>query len=625
MVRLTRGWKWPSLLLLFGTWVVTQFYGIFSPPLLDDADSVHVEAVREMVLGHNYVTLYADGVRYFDKPPLPYWMGAASVHIFGMHDWAIRLPLALSVLVLALYLYQLGSRLYGERAGLFSALVFSTSIGPYLFTRFFIPDIIVALWMTVAIDLMLRMENSASRYGKAKLWQPIAFGLVCAACTLTKGLIGVVFPVGVLVSYLVITGQWRLFSKMRPLVGAITYLIAAVPWHWLAAVRNPATSTVQKGWFWFYFINDQLNRYLDTRIPRDYDKVPLTLFWILLVLWLMPWGAWLPAAVLRGVKAAREWAVAWRGQIAGEPATSQSLRGRLLPWARALRSPQTLFVVWAMFILLFFSFSTRQEYYTIPAVPGLALLTGVFLAREERGDRDTQRAGLWCAASLLVIGGGTAVICFWFAAVSQTPPPGMDLFQALQQDPSHYALSFGHFFDLTKESLGFFRLPLLGTGIGLLVGSAAAFGFRLFRRPGAGNMALAASMVLVLMCAHRGLEIFYPILGSEPLAEVIVRDREPGATVVMDGEYTNESSLNFYTQQPVHMYNGRINGLWYGSLFADAPHVFEDDDSFNALWTGTGQVFFVSDHPERVKRLLAQSGRGKVLAESGGKYLLVNK
>jgi len=132
-------------------------------------------------------------------------------------------------------------------------------------------------------------------------------------------------------------------------------------------------------------------------------------------------------------------------------------------------------------------------------------------------------------------------------------------------------------------------------------------------------------MVLVLMCAHRGLEIFYPILGSEPLAEVIVRDREPGATVVMDGEYTNESSLNFYTQQPVHMYNGRINGLWYGSLFADAPHVFEDDDSFNALWTGTGQVFFVSDHPERVKRLLAQSGRGKVLAESGGKYLLVNK
>jgi hypothetical protein len=201
----------------------------------------------------------------------------------------------------------------------------------------------------------------------------------------------------------------------------------------------------------------------------------------------------------------------------------------------------------------------------------------------------------------------------------------MDLFQALQQDPSHYALSFGHFFDLTKESLGFFRLPLLGTGIGLLVGSAAAWGFRLRRRPGAGNMALAVSMVLVLMCAHRGLEIFYPILGSEPLARVIVAQREPGATVVMDGEYTNESSLNFYTQQPVHMYNGRINGLWYGSLFADAPHVFEDDASFAALWNGSGQVFFVSDRPKHVQRLLAQFGRGRVLAESGGKYLLVNR
>jgi 4-amino-4-deoxy-L-arabinose transferase-like glycosyltransferase len=623
--RVTRGWQWSSMLLLFGVWTVTQFVGIFSPPLLDDADSVHVEAVREMVLRHDYVTLYADGVRYFDKPPLPYWMGAASVHIFGMHDWAIRLPLALSVLLLTFYLYQLGSRLYGERSGLFAALVFATSIGPYLFTRFFIPDVIVALWMTVAVDLMLRMENSAGRYGRAKLWQPIAFGLVCAACTLTKGLIGVVFPVGVLVGYLLVTGQWRLFFKMRPLVGALAYLAAAVPWHWLAAVRNPATSAVQKGWFWFYFINDQLNRYLDKRIPRDYDKVPLTLFWLLLILWLMPWGAWLPAALRRGAKAAREWEVAWRGQIADEPTASKTLRARWLPWMRALRSPQTLFFIWAMFILVFFSFSTRQEYYTIPAVPALALLTGVYLGREERGDRDTQRAGLWSAAVLFAIGTVTGAVCIWFAIMSKTPPPGMDLFLALHQDPSHYALSFGHFFDLTKESLGFFRLPLLGTGVGLFVGTAAAWWLRLRKRPGAANMALAASMVLVLMAAHAGLETFYPILGSEPLAKVIVADREPGDTVVMDGEYTNESSLNFYTQQPVHMFNGRINGLWYGSLFPDAPPVFEDDASFTRLWTGPGQVFFVTDHPDRARHLLALFGRGRVLAESGGKYLLVNR
>jgi len=634
VARLTRGWQWHSILLLFGVWAVTQFAGIFSPPLLDDADSVHVEAVREMVLRHDYVTLYADGVRYFDKPPLPYWMGAASVHFFGMHDWAIRLPLALSVLLLTFYLYQLGGRLYGERAGLFSALVFATSIGPYLFTRFFIPDVIVALWVTVAIDLTLRMEDSASRYGRAKLWQPIAFGLVCAACTLTKGLIGVVFPVGILVAYLAVTGQWRMFFKMRPFTGALAYLVAAVPWHWMIAVRNPATSAVQKGWLWFYFINDQLNRYLDKRIPRDYDKVPLTLFWLLLILWLMPWGVWLPAALRRGAKGWRDRIAAWHGQI-GESSCSrctgsapsgwQKLKTRMLPWAVALRSPQTLFFVCALFILVFFSFSTRQEYYTIPAVPALALLTGVFLSQEEQGDADTQWAGLWSSGLLFLIGGCTAAVCIWFAAMSKTPPAGMDLFDALHQDPSHYALSFGHFFDLTRESLGFFRLPLLGTGVGLLAGSGAAWWLRWKRRPGAANMALAASMVLVLMATHAGLERFYPILGSEPLAKVIVAQREAGATVVMDGEYTNESSLNFYTQQPVHMYNGRINGLWYGSLFPDAPHVFEDDTSFAALWTGEGQVFFVTDHPERVQKLIAKFGRGRVLAVSGGKYLLVNR
>jgi 4-amino-4-deoxy-L-arabinose transferase-like glycosyltransferase len=241
--RFTRGWRTSSIALLFAVWAATQFWGIFSPPLLDDADSVHVEAVREMVLRHDYVTLYADGIRYFDKPPLPYWLGAASARIFGMHDWAIRLPLALSVLLLIVWIYQLANRIYGERAGLFSALAFATSIGPYLFTRFFIPDVIVALWLTIAVDLVLRMENSVEKYGRAKWWHPVAFGLVCAGCTLTKGLIGVVFPLGILLCYLAVTGKLRMVARLRIVTGAVTYLVAAVPWHWLASSGDGSGST----------------------------------------------------------------------------------------------------------------------------------------------------------------------------------------------------------------------------------------------------------------------------------------------------------------------------------------------------------------------------------------------
>ena len=146
-----------SILILIGIWFSTQFVGIFSPPLMDDVDGIHVEAAKEMVLRHDYVTLYVDGIRYLDKPPLPYWLGAAGIHLFGFHDWAVRLPLAISVLLLTLYLYSMGRRLFGDRAGFYSACAFATAIGPYIYTRFFIPDVIVALWMTITADLILLM------------------------------------------------------------------------------------------------------------------------------------------------------------------------------------------------------------------------------------------------------------------------------------------------------------------------------------------------------------------------------------------------------------------------------------------------------------------------------------
>ena len=353
-----------SLLILIAVWAVTQFYGIFSPPLLDDMDALHVEAVREMVTRHDYVTLYVDGIRYLDKPPLPYWLGAISIHIFGVHDWAVRLPLALSVLALTLYLYRFARRLFGERAGFYSACVFATCVGPYIFTRFFIPDVMVALWLTIAADLILRMVASVESEGRARLGQVCAFACIITCGMLTKGLIGLVFPVGLLVLYLLVTGNLWMMLKMRPLLGAALILVTALPWHILAAIQNPPSGQA-KGWFWFYFINDQINRYLNKRIPRDYDRVPLTMFWALLVVWLMPWGLFLLGAI-------RGW---WQRR----------------PWRKA--SPQLLFLLWALMILLFFSFSTRQEYYTIPAVPALALLVGVFLAEEEQGQSDARRWG----------------------------------------------------------------------------------------------------------------------------------------------------------------------------------------------------------------------------------------
>src|SRR5438309_5789736 len=108
----------------------------YPPPLLDDADTVHAEAAREMAESGDWVTLHTNGIRYLEKAPLMYWAVALSYKVFGISDWSTRLPLMLGVLALLLATYKLGKHVYGESGGFYSALVLGTCVGPYLFTRF---------------------------------------------------------------------------------------------------------------------------------------------------------------------------------------------------------------------------------------------------------------------------------------------------------------------------------------------------------------------------------------------------------------------------------------------------------------------------------------------------------
>src|SRR5262245_49043197 len=141
------------LVLVVLAWAVIYLGSLFQPPLLDDADTVHAEAAREMATGGDWITLHINnGFRYLEKAPLMYWCVAVSFKLFGVHDWSARLPIALGVLALLLVVYRLGRRVFneenqGEEAGLYSALVLATGSGPFIFTRIMIPDMSVALWL----------------------------------------------------------------------------------------------------------------------------------------------------------------------------------------------------------------------------------------------------------------------------------------------------------------------------------------------------------------------------------------------------------------------------------------------------------------------------------------------
>jgi 4-amino-4-deoxy-L-arabinose transferase-like glycosyltransferase len=586
-----------SVGILLILWLVIYVSSMFTPPLLDDVDTIHAEAAREMLLRHDWVTLYTNGFRYLEKAPLMYWGLATSYSAFGISDWSTRLPLMLGVLALVLATYGLGRYAFGERGGLYSGLALVTSLGPFIFTRFLIPDVLVALWMTVGYYLFLRSleEDPPSR------WTCWGFAVVCALNVLTKGLIGLVFPAGAIGLYLLLTGNLRHLLKLRVVSSTLVFFVLAAPWHILAAIRNPAEGQA-RGFLWFYFINEHVMRFLNKRVPPGYDTVPLLLFWALLAIWLVPWAVFLPQACRQ------------------VPIRIRKMRATMDRRQRA----NLLFALWALVILVFFSFSTRQEYYTIPALPGIALLVGGWLQRESSpaATEGERRLGRISSAVLLGIGAAAFVAGMVLLLGARAPTPGVDLADLLKKHPQDYDFSLGHVLDLTPEALGVFRGPLLGASFSLLLGTLANWWLRRRRRPALGNAALALMMVGLLACVHTAFVTFNPILSSHNLAVAIQKRWQPGDVIVVDGQYHQASTLNFYTGIRVHVLHEPSGSLWYGAKFPDAPAIFETPQSFAALWGGPHRVFVWTDQDDP-KEL--QGLEHFLLARSGGKAIYTNQ
>jgi 4-amino-4-deoxy-L-arabinose transferase-like glycosyltransferase len=592
------------LAVLFFLWLAVYGVAIFlAPPLLDDADSVHAEAAREILIRHDWVTLHINGIRYLEKAPLLYWMMAGSFRFFGVHDWSARLPLALGVLALMFSVYFIGKRAFGERAGFYAAMATSLAFGPYIFTRFLIPDILVGLWLTLSLGFFLFSFEG----GEPSRWSCWGFAACCALNVLTKGLIGLVFPFAAIGIYLIFTGRLRHLLRMRALSSAGVFLAIAAPWHILAGLRNPTQGNV-RGFFWFYFVNEHFLRYLNKRMPRDYDTVPLLLFWGLVLVWLFPWSSFLPQALLEvPLLRVREWA----GSVA--------------------QRASVVFFLGAFLVVLFFSFSTRQEYYVLPAVPALALLIGNWLGEEEASApgstlRKSAMASSWVLLAIGIVACGVTV---FLALASGSVAPSADIAELLHSGPAEsqqYALSLGHFLDLNRTVMPIFRAPLLLFGGALFAGPFLNWLFRRRRQSNFGNYALAMMSVCLLLAVHMALVTFSPILSSKALADVVASVYQPGDAIEINGEYEGGSTLNYYTGQQVRILNGHSANLWYGSFFPDAPQIFDDNASFQNLWNGPQRVFLWTED-EKKEEALKRIDRKTVyeLAHSGGKLILSNR
>jgi 4-amino-4-deoxy-L-arabinose transferase-like glycosyltransferase len=563
------------------------------PALLDDADASHALVSREMLQRGDWVVMYQNGIRYLEKAPVHYWMVAMSYKLFGQGAFQTRLPLVLSVVGLVLMVYFLARRYFGETAAFYSGLVMCTSTGTFLFTRVMVPEAIFALELTALFYLFLCAWNGT-------LSPPVGYwgaSVMMALAALTLGLIGLLFPLGVIFFFILFTRSWGRWRELRVFSSALIFLVIAVPWHLLAEHRSP-------GFLWSYFINEHFKRALGTRYPPDYEAVPLLLWWVLHLLWFFPWSFFLLYA-LRQFPRPGTW-------------------GKTMPPAQQTR---LLLFLWAGLILFFFSLTagSRMEYYSFGAWPAIAILLGLGLTMAE----ETRHRWLPRLQAGLAVAGAMAALCLgYFVLSSLQISPKKGISGLIQYHPlDTYRLSMAHIFDLTPQTFAALRGPAVLAMLIFLAGFGAAWLLRRRWRNSAATLTLTFAMAIFFFVANWAFRRFEPRMSSRPLAESILPYLRPQDQIVQYGDFNSGSSIPFYTHRHVWIFNGRFGtNLEIGSNYPDVPPTFLDDQQFPAFWRSPNRVFiFVPEEfrNDALSRLPPDSSY--LLAESAGKYIFVNQ
>jgi 4-amino-4-deoxy-L-arabinose transferase-like glycosyltransferase len=348
------------LFLLFGA-AFFQFLGRI--PLLEPDEGRYAEIPREMLERADFITPYLNHVKYFEKPPLLYWLNSISFSIFGQNAFAARFFPALSGLLTVLLTYYIGRKIYGRREGLLAALVLGTSAGFLAQARMNIIDMPLTFCMTATLGFFLL---AAQEEEKRKRLYYYLFYVSAALTVLAKGLIGIVLPGGVIFFFIVLTGRWKILKEMRIVTGSILFLLVAAPWFVLVSAKNPEFAR-------FFFIHEHFERFL-TKVHGRYE--PPWYFIPVLLGCMFPWTLFLPAVFRK----------TWREK------------------RPAVNGPTIFLVIWAVLIFFFFSMSDSKLIpYIIPVFPAVALLTGRTFSLVLDEGVASMRLNAYGAALLLIL------------------------------------------------------------------------------------------------------------------------------------------------------------------------------------------------------------------------------
>ncbi|WP_432377603.1 glycosyltransferase family 39 protein [Duganella sp. P38] len=313
--------------------------------LIPPDEGRYAEMAREMFISGDWVTTRLNGIKYFEKPPLHAWMSAAAFSLFGLGEWQARLWNGLCGIGGVLMVAHTGRRVFGQRAGLYAALVLGSMLFWAAGSQFNSLDLPVAAIMSLALCALLIAQRDDATPAQRRIWMLVCWAAM-ALSVLAKGLIGVVLPAGVLAIYIVASGDRAILRRLHPISGFTLFMAIALPWFVLVAARNPEQPH-------FFFIHEHWNRFF---LKTHHREGPWYYFLVLMLPASLPWLPLLPKALTTA-----------RKRVAGQFQAAQ------------------LLLVWTVFILAFFSYSSSKlPGYMLPVFPAMALLAGAYLERAPR-------------------------------------------------------------------------------------------------------------------------------------------------------------------------------------------------------------------------------------------------
>lgn len=301
------------------------------------------EIAREMITSGDFITPRLDGVAFLDKPILYYWLQASAIYLFGLNEWALRFWPATFGIIGSLMTYLAGHQLFSRRTGILGAILLATSPIYYGAAHYANLDLEVAVLISGTLFcILLGLHHESNRMRSSYFYGAWIF---CALAFLTKGLIGLAFPIIITGLWIIFTWRWHLLKKMHLILGPLIFLVIALPWYYLAQKANPE-------FLHFFFITQQFSRFLS---HADFNNhAPIWFYVPIVFLGFLPWAIFAFQALGKHIQ---------------------------IVFKQFKQHSSTFFLLlWFFIIFVFFSIPKSKTIgYIIPTFPPLALLTANYL------------------------------------------------------------------------------------------------------------------------------------------------------------------------------------------------------------------------------------------------------